>query len=275
MPDPMPDLTPDPTPGTTPHPADPADGAGSAGAPVPTGRQRLRSALHSRWSRGQAVVGVLLAVLGFAAVVQVRANDADEVFVGAREGDLIALINTLALATDRAEEEIADLRRTRDSLQDDADSTATAVAVARERADTLGILAGTLPADGPGIRVAVEARDGELGTEQLLNGLQELRNAGAEAIEINDEVRVVAQSGLTEGADGRLAVDGVFLEPPYVIDVIGDPHTLSTALEFDGGFIEEVEEVAGSVTVQQLDAIDVTSTRRPAPPRFANPVEEE
>jgi uncharacterized protein YlxW (UPF0749 family) len=263
---------PDPTPDTTPHPSDPT---GPPEPSVPTGRQRLRSALHSRWSRGQAVVGVLLAVLGFAAVVQVRANDAEQVFVGAREGDLIALINTLALATDRAEEEIADLRRTRDSLQDDAESTATAVGVARERANTLGILAGTLPAEGPGIRVSVEAREGEVGTEQLLNGLQELRNAGAEAIEMNDEVRVVAQSGLTEGTGGRLAVDGVFLEPPYVIDVIGDPHTLSTALEFDGGFIEEVEEVAGSVTVQQLDVIDVTATRRPAPPRFANPVEEE
>ena len=243
--------------------------------PDPTGRQRLRSALHTRWSRGQAVVGVLLAVLGFAAVVQVRANDAEQVFVGAREGDLIALINTLALATDRAEEEIADLRRTRDSLLDDAESTATAVSVARERADTLGILAGTIPAEGPGIRVTVQAQPGELGTEQLLNGLQELRNAGAEAVEMNDEVRVVAQSGLTEGADGRLAVDGVFLEPPYVVDVIGDPHTLSTALEFDGGFIEEVEEVAGSVTVQQLDSVDVTSTRTPESPRFANPVEEE
>jgi uncharacterized protein YlxW (UPF0749 family) len=251
------------------------DAPDPSGPTPPEGRQRLLAALHTRWSRGQAVVGVLLAVLGFAAVVQVRANDAEQVFVGAREGDLIALINTLALATDRAEEEIADLRRTRDSLLDDAESTATAVSVARQRADTLGILAGTLPAEGPGIRVTVQSQPGELGTEQLLNGLQELRNAGAEAVEINDQVRVVAQSGLTEGPDGRLAVDGVFLEPPYVVDVIGDPHTLSTALEFDGGFIEEVEEVAGTVTVQQLDTVDVTSTRTPDSPRFANPVEEE
>ena len=108
----------------------PAEPTGTEPSGVaPTGRQRLTAAMHTRWSRGQAVVGVLLAVLGFAAVVQVRANDSDEVFVGAREGDLIALINTLALATDRAEAEIADLRRTRDSLRDDAESTATAVEV--------------------------------------------------------------------------------------------------------------------------------------------------
>jgi uncharacterized protein YlxW (UPF0749 family) len=251
------------------------DRSGDAPDREPTGGQRLAAALHTRWSRGQAVVGVLLAVLGFAAVVQVRANDADETFVGAREGDLIALINSLALATDRAEEDIAELRSTRDSLRDDAESTATAVEVARERAETLGILAGTLPAEGPGIRVTVSAEAGELGTEQLLNGLQELRNAGAEAVEINDEVRVVAQSGLTESDDGRLAVDGTALAPPYVLDVIGDPHTLQTALEFDGGFIEEVEELAGNVTVEQLDTVEVAATRRPDAPRFANPVEEE
>jgi uncharacterized protein YlxW (UPF0749 family) len=70
-------------------------------------------------------------------------------------------------------------------------------------------------------------------------------------------------------------VDGVFLDPPYVMDVIGDSHTLSTALEFDGGFIEEVEEVGGRVTVQPLDTVDVTTTRNPAPPRFAKPVDEE
>ena len=58
------------------------DATEPSGPAPPTGRRRLLSALHTRWSRGQAVVGVLLAVLGFAAVVQVRANDAEQVFVG-------------------------------------------------------------------------------------------------------------------------------------------------------------------------------------------------
>ena len=70
-------------------------------------------------------------MLGFAAVVQVRANDADENFTGARQGDLIALINTLSQATDRARVELADLRRTRDSLLDDTEATRTALSVAR------------------------------------------------------------------------------------------------------------------------------------------------
>lgn len=239
-----------------------------------TGRDRLAAALR-RPSRGQAVVGVLLAVLGFAAVVQVRANDRDQNFVGARQSDLIALINTLALATDRAESEIVELEQTRESLQDDAESTETALTVALERLETLSILAGTVPATGPGVRVTVQSRTGTLGTDQLLNGLEELRNAGAEAIELNDTVRVIAQTGLLDSPTEGLLVDGTPIQSPYIIEAIGDPYTLATALDFDGGFIEEVESVDGEVRVEQLDAIEIASTSRVPEPTFAEPVEQE
>ena len=242
--------------------------------PEVTGRDRLVAAIRKP-SRGQAVVAVLLAVLGFAGVVQVRANDRDQNFVGARQSDLIALISTLALATDRAESEIAELEETRESLQDDAESTQTALAVAREQVETLGILAGTVPAVGPGVRVTVESRTGTLGTDQLLNGLEELRNAGAEAIEINDTVRVVAQTGLVDSPTEGLLIDGNPVQAPYVIEVIGDPYTLSTALDFDGGFIEEVEAVDGVVEVEELDTVEIASTSRVPEPTFAEPVEQE
>lgn len=242
--------------------------------PEVTGRDRLVAAIRKP-SRGQAVVAALLAVLGFAGVVQVRANDRDQNFVGARQSDLIALISTLGLATDRAEAEIAELEETRESLQDDADSTQTALEVARERVETLGILAGTVPAVGPGIRVTVESRTGTLGTAQLLNGLEELRNAGAEAIEINDTVRVIAQTGLVDSPTEGLLIDGNPVQSPYVIEVIGDPYTLSTALDFDGGFIEEVEAVDGVVRVEELDTVEIASTARVPEPTFAEPVEQE
>jgi uncharacterized protein YlxW (UPF0749 family) len=267
MPDPRPDSgTPDPTPDLTPSAA--SDGG-------PTGRERLAAAVRKPWSRAQAVVGVLLAVLGFAAVVQVRANDADQGFVGAREADLIALINTLALATDRAEAELNELRDTRDALADDAEATRTALEVARRQVDTLGILAGTIPAVGPGIRITVQAPEGAVGTDQLLNGLQELRNAGAEAIEINDAVRVVAQTAIVDVPGAGVEVDQEPVTSPYVLDVVGDPSTLATALEFEGGFTVEVEQVGGSVFVDELEEVEVSTTLAAPEPRFAEPVEQE
>ena len=133
----------------------PDDGAADR-EPVPPsdGRARLLAALRRPGSRGQVVAGVLLAVLGFAAVTQVRSNGSDDTYVGARQGDLIQLINNLSLAAaargERDHEAAAHPRRARQRHRSHAVRRWTR---AQQQANTLGILAGTLPAEGPGIRV--------------------------------------------------------------------------------------------------------------------------
>jgi uncharacterized protein YlxW (UPF0749 family) len=219
-------------------------------------------------------VAVLLAVLGFAGVVQVRATASDDEFTGARQADLIALITTLTLATDRATADIAELQRTRTSLRDESAATRTALELARRQIETASLLAGTVPATGPGVRLTVRApAGGGIGTDQLLEGVQELRDAGAEAIEVNQQVRVVAQTGIEDGPRG-LVVDGVALRPPYVLEVIGDKDTLSTAVQFQGGFADAVKDVGGRLTITPLDEVAVESVRQPPELQYAQPVPE-
>ena len=64
------------------------------------------------------------------------------------------------------------------------------------------MLAGTVPATGPGIRITVEDPEGDLSLNHLLDGIEELRNAGVEAIEINDRVRVIAQTSFEDDPEG-------------------------------------------------------------------------
>ena len=243
--------------------------------PEPTttdGRERLLAALRRPGSRGQAVAGVLLAVLGFAAVTQVQANDKDDQYVGARQGDLVQYINNLSLASQRAESEISRLERTRDSLRNDTEARRTALERAQDQADTLGILAGTVPVVGPGVRVEVTDENGGVGGNQLLEGLEELRDAGAEAIELNGRVRVIAQTSLRDSDEG-VVVDGQLLKSPYVIEAIGDSQTLATALEFSGGFVDEVErdQVGGEVTIRPSDDVEISTVVEPATPEYAEP----
>ena len=101
--------------------------------------------------------------------------------------------------------------------------------------------------------------------------MEELRNAGVEAIEINDRVRVVAQTSFEDAPEG-IRVDGVALRAPYLIDAIGRPATLSTALDFDGGFIDDVKRDSGKVLVEQSEKIEITVTRKAPTPRYAEPV---
>lgn len=240
-------------------------------APDESAARRLRGAV-THPSRRQVVVAVLLFVLGAGAVTQLRLVGDDDPYAGMRQPELIQVLNGLNAASRRTEREIDDLERTRDSLRSRTERRQTALEQARSQLTALGILAGTLPATGPGIRITIEVHDGSLTTNQLLDGIQELRDAGAEAMEINDSVRVVAQTSFDDGIDG-LEVDGTLLAPPYVIDVIGDPDTLATALGIPGGFKEDVTEGGGDFTVEKLDKVEVSVIRNPAEPRFARPVE--
>jgi uncharacterized protein YlxW (UPF0749 family) len=238
-------------------------------------RPALRDLLHTRPTRGQLVTAVLLAVLGLAATVQVRDNTSGDDLTGARQADLIALLNSLTLATDRARTEIERLTDTRDDLSGSARDSRALLEDAREQEQVWAILAGTVPVVGPGVRVTIESAD-QVGTDQIVNGLQELRDAGAEAIEINDRVRVVAQTAVSGApGGGGLLIGGEALEPPYVVDAIGDPPTLATALDFYGGFISGVEDVGGRVTVDEQDSVEIASVRQAPPLRYAEPVPQE
>jgi uncharacterized protein YlxW (UPF0749 family) len=240
------------------------------------GRDRLFTSVSRPGTRGQITAAVLLAVVGFAGVVQVQSNQRDDDYEGMREEDLVQLLNSLASASQRAENDIAQLEQTRSSLRSDTDSRQAVLEQARQRAAVLGILAGTLPAVGPGIVVTVEDPEQKVGIDQMLNGIQELRDSGAEAMEINNTVRVVSQTALEDGDEG-IVVDGTELAPPYMIEVIGDSHTLSQALNFTGGFVEDIQgpTVGGSVVIEQSSNVEVAALAVPRQPEYADPVEPE
>ncbi len=252
--------------------------AGAGDQPVETGRDRLVQAIRKP-TRRQVGVAVILAILGFSAAVQVRSTEAATTYPGMRQEDLVQVLNNLSAAAQRAENDINQLEQAQSSLLSNRDSRAAAISRAREQADALAILAGTVPATGPGIRVTVTDESGQIKIDQLLNALQELRDAGAEAIEINDAVRVVAQTALDDGTaagePGRIIVDGQELAQPYVIEAIGNPQTLATALEIFGGFLEQVEQVSARAVVKELDEVEIASVREIATSEYATPVEDE
>ncbi|MFW6774902.1 DUF881 domain-containing protein [Nocardioides sp. CPCC 205120] len=248
---------------TLPDPDDAAEGSGT------TGRTRLRDALL-RPSRSQVVVGVLLAVVGFAGIVQVRTIAADDTYSGYREQDLIDLLSGIAGTTQRAEAEIARLEQTRDDLRSTTTGRTTALEQAQREARTLAVLAGTVAVEGPGLRVTLTDDDGTIDPAHVVDMLQELRTAGAEAIEVNDEVRVVVDTFVGTGGDG-LAVDGVRLSSPYVVDVIGAPDTLAGAMSFPDGPTERFRGKGVDVEVEELDSVEVTSVVELDTPSFADP----
>lgn len=235
----------------------------------PVGRQRLLAALR-RPSRQQAMVAVLLAVLGFAAVTQMRSYQVDDTYAGYREQALIDVLNGLAGTTQRAEAELARLEETRARLQSETSAEQAAIEEARNESNALSVLAGLVPVTGPGIRITITEETGQVDIDSLLDTVQEMRTSFAEAMQINGEVRIVATTSFEDGVGG-IYVDGTFLEPPYVIDVIGEPSTLHGGMTFLEGPIAQLEADGARVAVEELQSLDIEAVAEPEQPEFAQP----
>jgi uncharacterized protein YlxW (UPF0749 family) len=221
---------------------------------------RLKRAMFRRSGRSQVAAGAILGLLGFMTVLQLQVQSTDDNYSTATRPQLIQILDGLGQRNSRLQDEVAQLEAEKRQLQSGADSSRAATEQAQKRADALGILAGTVKATGPGIHLTIENANGSLVSALLLNTVQELRDAGAEALEINDKVRITASTAFVDGgAKGGVLVDGVRLTGPFRLDVIGDPSTLETAMRIPGGVEDEVKQQGGLVTVSQQEDVDVTS----------------
>lgn len=218
--------------------------------------------------RSQVLIGLILAVLGFALVVQLRTTQQAAPFAGARQEDLFRILSDLNARTERLRAEIDDLQRTRDRLTGGAGQDAAVLQETRRRQDVLRILAGTVAATGPGVLVTIEDPEHSVTADVLLDTMQELRDAGAEAMQVG-EVRLVAASYFTDSDDGVLA-DGHPLRAPYVFRAIGDPHTLADAMTIPGGVEDAVSGRSGaSARVEERSNVVVDALRPLSTPRYA------
>jgi uncharacterized protein YlxW (UPF0749 family) len=233
-------------------------------------RDRLRASFFGRPGRGHWIVAGLLFVLGFAGATQVNASQSNDDLSGLRQADLVRAFDGLAASTERAEKEIDRLRRDRDRLETSTSSRQTAVELARQEEIALGILSGTIAARGPGVRIIITDPEGNVSAALLLDMVQELRATGAEAMEFNDRVRVVAQTSFEDTEHG-IHVGGELVEAPYVIDVIGESSALEGALDFPFGPVERVEEAGGELATTKDDEVVVDAVVRAREPEFAQP----
>jgi len=229
---------------------------------------RLVRALRPRATRSQVLAALLCGVLGFALVVQVRQTQGAELD-SLRESDLIRILDDVSERTERLEDEAARLAAVRAELLTSTDAAQAAQEAAAERVEDLSILAGTAPATGPGVRLTISDADAQLGAGVLLDAVQELRDSGAEAIQV-DDVRVVASTAFVDTGDG-IEVDGEPVESPYVVLAIGDPPTIATALDIPGGVLRSVRSQDGIAAVAELDEVTIDALRVPSEPEYARP----
>jgi uncharacterized protein YlxW (UPF0749 family) len=230
-----------------------------------------KTAEHARRRRltSHLLIAALCALLGFAIVVQVRRTDSGDALADARPQDLVEILDGLNRRADELTVEIADLERTLATLKTGGASSAAALEEARRQAATLAVLAGTAPATGPGVTIVIDDPNGTVPPEVLLAAMQELRNAGSEAMQVN-AVRIGVDSYFS-GVGGAVVTDGVALTAPYSLVAIGDPPTLTAAMQIPGGVSDTVRRAGGTLTIQSADSVTVDALRPVRANTYARP----
>lgn len=191
-----------------------------------------------RSSAGGIAATAVALFLGLLVVTQFRSQD---VYSRSLQLETPASLTTLiANLSDRntsLRDEIFDLRLRVAAARDSIANGQGSLTESQKEIDQLKIFAAVSAARGQGITVRVDGMFDDRAMSDLTN---ELRNAGAEAISVND-VRVGPRSWYGPGPQGTILLDGKQLNGPWTVRAIGATEVVYVAITRTGGIEGQFE----------------------------------
>ncbi len=221
-----------------------------------------------RSGRGPWVVAAVMALLGFLAMIQLRAAAGGSGLGNLSTQDLTVLVANLNQRNDALRTQVSSLSLQLQNLQSGQAQGASALDALRTDLQETRMWAGLDPVRGRGVQVQVSGPVAGTSVDQLLD---ELRNAGAEALAVQG-VRVVPGS-VVAGPAGELSIENTALPASFTIDAIGNPLNLTAALTRMGGAVSQIEVTNPDVQigVTPVDLLTLPATQRTLVPANATP----
>ena len=209
-----------------------------------------------RTNSGAIWAAIIAVFLGFLAVTQVRSQEVYSRSLNLETpSSLTTLIANLSETNNELRNEIFDLRRDVLAARDSVANGKGTLTEAQRQLLRLRVFSAQSAVSGPGISIRIDGAFDERALSDLVN---ELRNAGAEAISVN-EMRVGPKSYFTGTADQAIAVDGRPLRGPWTVRAIGAPDVVYVAMTRIGGIIGQFELIYRSTrfVVAKETALDL------------------
>jgi uncharacterized protein YlxW (UPF0749 family) len=213
-------------------------------------------------------MALVLAFLGFLVVVQARSQAQEQGLAQLSVQDLTELVANVTARNNQLRAEVSTLQSQLAQVQSAVQRGDTSTSQIRSDLSHIQGWSGTVPVSGQGVLVTVAGSLPPSSVAQLVN---ELRNAGAEAIAVSG-VRVVPGVVVT-GDLGHLTVGGTPVTGPLELQAIGQPETLAGSLSRAGGIIAQLTSQFPSVTIRvdPVDLVQIPATTRPATPSLGHP----
>jgi len=218
--------------------------------------------------RNQLSLAIVAFLLGGLIVVQLRSQEAGNGLDQLTPTELTVLVGNLNTRNDQLRAEIATTQAELSALQ--ASDARGDTSVGQLQSDLAKVRAwtGLDPVNGPGVRITVTGGIDAPSVQALVN---ELRNAGAEAIAVND-LRVEPNS-VVNGPAGGLLIGSTALGDPFQVSAIGNPETLTGSLTRAGGIVAQLAATAPSaqLIVTPIDMLLLPATTEDLVPAHGRP----
>ncbi|MGN8875824.1 DUF881 domain-containing protein [Pseudoflavonifractor sp. HCP28S3_F10] len=221
--------------------------------------------MRKKKARGELAVMAAFVVLGFLLAVQlksVKINTAVDATSASRLETLQELYNDLSSERDDLKDRLSEAQAELEEYRNAAASGEASEALKAEM-DRLSMAAGLTDVEGPGVMVVMSDSTAENTTgdeadylihdSDLLSVINELRDAGAQAISFNGE-RILATSEV-RCAGSVVMVNGKRFAAPFILYAIGDPTTMYNALTMRNGVVDVLSQWKINVTVTMSDQL--------------------
>ena len=191
-----------------------------------------------RSSAGGIAATAVVLFLGILVVTQFRSQDVYSRSLQLETpASLTTLIANLSDRNNSLRDEIFDLRLRVNSARDSVANGKGSLAESQHEIDQLKIFTAQSTARGQGISIKIDGTFDDRAMSDLTN---ELRNAGAEAITVND-VRVGPRSWYAPGPERTILLDGRQLNGPWMVKAIGATEVIFVAITRTGGIQGQFE----------------------------------
>jgi uncharacterized protein YlxW (UPF0749 family) len=214
-------------------------------------------------ARGQRfiVVSLIAIGLGFLIVVQFRSQAAVARTLAAQDDTSVALlINDLNRANNQLIQQSVVLEEQQAQLHQALTSGGADSKALSKELTTLREVNGAVAVHGPGLEIRIQGRVMDF---ELQDALNNLRNAGAEAISLNG-YRIIGSTPVVSRGD-MLMVAGHAVGSPLVLRVIGDAEQLGPAADLSASSLQTRVQVS----IQRKNDLAITEVVIPRPLIYA------
>ena len=170
-----------------------------------------------------------------------------------REEDLQAELANWKLKYEETEKQYSEIVDTMKKYKEESSSDTQTRKNLKLELEKLELMLGTTDVSGPGITIILDEKNDatkKIDADELMIIVNYLRDAGAEAIEINGE-RVVDSTFFAYIGNSYVKINGKRVSAPYTINVIGDQDYLKSSLVGTGGYAEKITNWGQKISFEE------------------------